>query len=527
MKNYTNLEQMKSSELLKNYGGYTFTEEEVTEENFEEKKSTLYKAYEPPANAQMLKFRYYSPDKTLIEQNNVPVVYDGTSITDVINWYFLTDEKEGITFSWNTKETDGWSKEAKTVDADNRFLWCVTETRYSNTLENQAGSLTEPVIVSIYGEQGDRGAMYLGHYADGDTAYKENTPAIFTGDYYLNTTDGYIYVYDKDSAVWAKISGYEDYRYSIAMNDIIGALNSTQLETFVTAKTGWFENLAVGIIQSQKLFSKEITLVPATDSEGNTTGGGIIKSNNYASGTSGWQIDYNGNAEFNNATVRGTIYATAGEFQGAINAATITGGTISGAEISGGSITIGDNFKVTNEGVITATGGTFTNITVNGNSVLNGYLYSNSVPFILCAMINFRSQDMDSDTGIFHNYKTANIKSFKRRETGTYDVEFKNPITTKIFKAMGSDNVEHNYLTLLFLGNAHSSRDSFAHNCFLTTNFDLVSIDNMNKNLIQINEDSMTATVLGAALYCGDNNNDELVDFITIQGFFIGTEPVL
>lgn len=176
---------------------------------------------------------------------------------------------------------------------------------------------------------------------------------------------------------------------------------------------------------------------------------------------------------------------------------------------------------------ITATGGTFTDITVNGRSLLNGYLYSNSVPFILCAMINFRSQDMDSSTGIFRNYKTANISSFKRRERGVYDVKFRNPIKTKIFKALGSDNVEHNYLTLLFLGNAHDSRDSFAFNCVLTTNFDLVSIDNLNEDIIEIDEDSMTASVSGATLFCGDNSHDQLVDFITIQGFFVGTEPVL
>ena len=140
-------------------------------------------------------------------------------------------------------------------------------------------------------------------------------------------------------------------------------------------------------------------------------------------------------------------------------------------------------------------------------------------------MVNFRIQDMDSTTGVFANYKTANIKSFKRRETGIYDVTFKKPIHTKIFKAMGSDNVLHNYLTLMFLGNAHDSRNSFAYNCHITTNYDLISIDNLYSDIIVIDESTMTADVYGAVLYTSDNNNDALVDFITLQGFFVGTEP--
>lgn len=179
------------------------------------------------------------------------------------------------------------------------------------------------------------------------------------------------------------------------MNDIIGAVNSTQLETFVTAKTGWFENLAVGIIQSQKLFSKEITLVPTTDSEGNVTGGGKIQSNNYSeTDQTGWQIDYDGNATFNNATVRGKVYATEGEFSGAINAATITGGTISGTEISGGSITIGDNFSVTNEGNLTANKGIFYDDCVFAGNIASGPLYLDEEnPTSIESQLTFNSGD--------------------------------------------------------------------------------------------------------------------------------------
>lgn len=44
---------------------------------------------------------------------------------------------------------------------------------------------------------------------------------------------------------------------------------------------------------------------------------------------------------------------------------------------------------------------------------------------------------------------------------------------------------------------------------------------------MEIDENSLTATVFGAMLFCGDNNHDAPVDFVTLQGFFVGTEPLL
>lgn len=59
---------------------------------------------------------------------------------------------------------------------------------------------------------------------------------------------------------------------------------------------------------------------------------------NYVAGSSGWAIDADGTAEFNNAVVRGTVYATDGEFAGSLSAAdgtftgdlTAAGGTFTG-----------------------------------------------------------------------------------------------------------------------------------------------------------------------------------------------------
>lgn len=64
--------------------------------------------------------------------------------------------------------------------------------------------------------------------------------------------------------------------------------------------------------------------------------GQYIRSSSYVPGVSGFTIEGGGNVEFNNATVRGTIYAGAGTFSGDISAASgnfrgqITGGSFGG-----------------------------------------------------------------------------------------------------------------------------------------------------------------------------------------------------
>ena len=52
----------------------------------------------------------------------------------------------------------------------------------------------------------------------------------------------------------------------------------------------------------------------------NTKIGNYIRSNNYQAGLTGWNIDKTGQAEFNDVTVRGTVYAIGGSFTGDIHA---------------------------------------------------------------------------------------------------------------------------------------------------------------------------------------------------------------
>ncbi|HHI5659909.1 TPA: DUF1983 domain-containing protein, partial [Escherichia coli] len=48
--------------------------------------------------------------------------------------------------------------------------------------------------------------------------------------------------------------------------------------------------------------------------------GNFIQSNNYAAGSAGWKLNKAGDAEFNNVTVRGVVYASDGRFSGEIQA---------------------------------------------------------------------------------------------------------------------------------------------------------------------------------------------------------------
>jgi hypothetical protein len=71
-------------------------------------------------------------------------------------------------------------------------------------------------------------------------------------------------------------------------------------------------------------------------SAGSLKTGSYIRSSNYVAGSQGFNIAANGTAEFSNAIVRGTVYATAGTFSGDISSANgnfrgqVTGGSFTG-----------------------------------------------------------------------------------------------------------------------------------------------------------------------------------------------------
>jgi hypothetical protein len=93
---------------------------------------------------------------------------------------------------------------------------------------------------------------------------------------------------------------------------------------------------------------------------GDGTVGGNLKSTEFST-NDGWQIEPNGLATFNNAVVRGTVYASAGTFAGSLSAAT---GTFSGS-LSAATGTF--------SGSLSAATGTFTGNVSGGQFNTGGY----------------------------------------------------------------------------------------------------------------------------------------------------------
>lgn len=106
--------------------------------------------------------------------------------------------------------------------------------------------------------------------------------------------------------------------------------------------------------------------------------GGLIKSGNYSSGSTGWSISSTGAAEFNNVTARGTIYASAGTLGNMTVASTLTVGAPGSAGViksygysagsTGWAINSNGSAEFNN---ISANGGTLKTLGVTGTLTLN------------------------------------------------------------------------------------------------------------------------------------------------------------
>ncbi|EFN4266286.1 DUF1983 domain-containing protein [Escherichia coli] len=72
------------------------------------------------------------------------------------------------------------------------------------------------------------------------------------------------------------------------------------------------------VIQNGQAIIRDTVIGDGTIS--NAKIGNYIQSNNYAAGSAGWKLNKAGDAEFNNVTVRGVVYASGGSFTGEIQA---------------------------------------------------------------------------------------------------------------------------------------------------------------------------------------------------------------
>ncbi len=113
-----------------------------------------------------------------------------------------------------------------------------------------------------------------------------------------------------------------------ASNVTVTNLNASNISTgTLSADRIAANSLAIGKISGGTYGNSDITFSSGSD----------LKSGNYSAGSAGWQIEGGGDAEFNDVTVRGTIYATNGEIGGLdiVNNITLNTGGVIRSDASG------------------------------------------------------------------------------------------------------------------------------------------------------------------------------------------------
>lgn len=182
---------------------------------------------------------------------------------------------------------------------------------YYSDLMQLYDSDTVPIVYD--GKQGEHGPGYLGifnagtYLPDVGRFYEHEFTDVVTGDFFLNSFDGYIW--EKLEFGWKYSPDYAtDPRYNQAINDAMsaGLEGSTEI---VKAMNIWVKNLVANTAFINNLFTNQITMAE----------GGIIKSSQYngviddtgifSPGTEGWAIDSKGFADFNNGHFAGTVDA--------------------------------------------------------------------------------------------------------------------------------------------------------------------------------------------------------------------------
>lgn len=138
----------------------------------------------------------------------------------------------------------------------------------------------------------------------------------------------------------------------------------------VTALWGRFGTLVADSVQATAISASQLTL-------GDGTVGGTLKSWNFVEGSSGWRLRPDGAAEFSGATVRGTIYASAGQIGPlTINGNGLNAGSFWGYSWPGGT---GGGFHLGPNGMLfgNPNTGRYLEITAGGNLYAPGFSIEN------------------------------------------------------------------------------------------------------------------------------------------------------
>jgi predicted phage tail protein len=121
----------------------------------------------------------------------------------------------------------------------------------------------------------------------------------------------------------------QEYNSGMALQLTAQGSNVVSQVLFIADRFAIIRNAASGdytlpfVVQNDQVFMNNALIQDGSIT--NAKIGNVIQSNNYIAGEQGWMIDKNGGSEFQNTTIRGTIYATDGIFKGTIEAQSFIG----------------------------------------------------------------------------------------------------------------------------------------------------------------------------------------------------------
>lgn len=198
-------------------------------------------------------------------------------------------------------------------------------------------------------------------------------------------------IYAVDSATGTNTGIFQIVTAPITNNGVTVPVGVYVRDLYV--QNGAITNAKIGnlAVDNAKISNVSVSKLTA----GSIAVGQYAQSTGYVSGSAGWRIDGNGNAEFSNAIVRGTVFASAGVFTGTIQAnAGYFNGDISGATgtfnggVRGGSYTGyawppsgGQGFYLGPGGLLlgNANDGRYFQVEQNGNLYMPGFNVVNGV----------------------------------------------------------------------------------------------------------------------------------------------------
>ena len=133
----------------------------------------------------------------LLDSQNITIVNDGLSITDVTNYYLATNESTGV-----TKDTSGWTTNVSeaVISSNKQYLWNYEVSKDSN---GSVVAETSPTIIGRYGLDGGTGEDGRGitsvveYYALSDGATAPSDDSFTTSVQTPTVTNKYLWNYEK------------------------------------------------------------------------------------------------------------------------------------------------------------------------------------------------------------------------------------------------------------------------------------------------------------------------------------------